>query len=54
MLLLERAWPWLRKRLEDMLDLDPQMVESEGGILLLLAPEVVDRVQGVGVSRIVS
>lgn len=39
MMFLEHAWPWWSEQLEDMLDCDPHMAESERGVLILLPPK---------------
>lgn len=33
---LKPAWPWSKKRVTDLLDYDPQMSESDCGVLLAL------------------
>lgn len=48
---LERAWPWFKKRLEDISDHRPQMVETGRGVLFALPPEVIDRVRRLGTHR---
>lgn len=54
MQLLERAWPWLKAHLIDMLDYDPQMGETERSVLVLLPTRVFEKERRVGVSGIVS
>lgn len=41
---LERAWPWLSKRLESMLDFDSRMIKCRRGVLLPLPVGVIERV----------
>lgn len=42
MQLMDHAWPWSMKRLEDMPDFDLHMMESERGVLFRLPPSGIE------------